>query len=161
MTGLRFLWDGIYGCRFPGEFTSVHPEDESSWGFKTSTILEDEHVNSPKKTYNLTMNAFLIHQETWYKQKVQHDRLTYRKMVSHDWQVADWLANPLYVKHLKGTKSNCIQHTISGSICFTMAFPLCESYGIYSQPYRKTWWLIFPTQEFLQNILKFSKWYAD
>jgi len=115
-----------------------------------------------RKTYNLTMNALLIHQEVWYKQKVQHDRLnTYRRMASHDWQVADWLANPLYVKHLKGTKSNCIQHTISGSICFTMAFPLCESYGIYSQPYRKTWCLIFPTQEFLQNLLKFSKWYAD
>lgn len=110
-----------------------------------------------KKTYNLTMNALLIHQEAWYKQKVQHDRLnTYRRMASHDWQVAD-----LYVKHLKGTKSNCVQHTISGSICFTMAFPLCESYGIYSQPYRKTWCLIFPTQEFLQNLLKFSKWYAD
>ena len=115
-----------------------------------------------RKTYNLTMNALLIHQEVWYKQKVQHDRLnTYRRMASHDWQVADWLANPLYVKHLKGTKSNCIQHTISGSICFTMAFPLCESYGIYSQTYRKTWCLIFPTQEFLQNLLKFSKWYAD
>lgn len=110
-----------------------------------------------RKTYNLTMNALLIHQEVWYKQKVQHDRLnTYRRMASHDWQVAD-----LYVKHLKGTKSNCVQHTISGSICFTMAFPLCESYGIYSQPYRMTWCLIFPTQEFLQNLLKFSKWYAD
>lgn len=114
------------------------------------------------KTYNLTRNALLIHQEAWYKQKVQHDRLNaYIRMASHDWQVADWLANPLYVKHLKGTKSNCIQHTISGSICFTMAFPLCESYGIYSQPYRMTWCLIFPTHEFLQNLLKFSKWYAD
>lgn len=110
-----------------------------------------------RKSYNLTMNALLIHQEAWYKQNVQHDRLnTYRRMASHDWQVAD-----LYVKHLKGTKSNCVQHTISGSICFTMAFPLCESYGIYSQPYRMTWCLIFPTQEFLQNLLKFSKWYAD
>ena len=110
-----------------------------------------------RKSYNLTMNALLIHQEAWYKQNVQHDRLnTYRRMASHDWQVAD-----LYVKHLKGTKSNCVQHTILGSICFTMAFPLCESYGIYSQPYRMTWCLIFPTQEFLQNLLKFSKWYAD
>lgn len=115
-----------------------------------------------RKSYNLTMNALLIHQEAWYKQNVQHDRLnTYRRIASHDWQVVDWLANPLYVKHLKGTKSNCVQHTISGSICFTMAFPLCESYGIYSQPYRMTWCLIFPTQEFLQNLLKFSKWYAD
>lgn len=158
MTRLRFLWDGIYGCRFPGEFTSVHPEDESSWAFKTSTILEDEHFGEfSGKPYNLTINALLIHQEAWYKQNVQHDRLnTYRRMASHDWQVAD-----LYVKHLKGTKSNCVQHTISGSICFTMAFPLCESYGIYSQPYRMTWCLIFPTQEFLQNLLKFSKWYAD
>lgn len=58
MTGLRFLWDGIYGCRFPGEFTSVHPEDESSWGFKTSTILEDEHVNSPKKNLQPNNECF-------------------------------------------------------------------------------------------------------
>lgn len=120
----------------------MNPVEDSKhqrfWKMNTSKLS--------RKTYNLTINALLIHQWAWYKQKVKHDRLnTYRRMASHDWQVADLLANPLYMKHLKATKSNCIQHTILGSICFTMAFPLCESYGRYSQPYRKAWCLIFPT----------------